>query len=178
MLPLLLLLFTRPHLLRFENLFSPRLLRPQEDQDCPRVLTTHGNRPLPETAPPRDTKIMPPRLAPTGIMFIWPAGLHHPGPFPVCLLRWGLAPCASCSSSSAPRAFYPMSSPPGLWKFIFCPQGSSTMMGWTSTDSHRLFPPSDCFTLVLCLRGFSTETFFPWPCLQYFLHPWASAILG
>jgi hypothetical protein len=100
-------------------------------------------------------------------------GLYHPSPSPRCLLRWGLAPCASCSWSSAPRAFYPVPSPPGLWKSIFCRRRPSIIMGWTSTGPRRSLLPPGCLVLLLYPQNLS-----PWPCLRCLGHSWASTMSG
>jgi hypothetical protein len=105
---------------------------------------------------------------PSGICYL-PLGLYHPGPSPGCLRRWGLPLCAFCFRSSAPRAFYPVPSTPGLRKSIFYPRRASTMMSWTCTDPRRPLHPPSCFTLVLCpQRRCPPELAFavldtPWP---------------
>jgi hypothetical protein len=44
-------------------------------------------------------------------------------------LHWGLAPLLLLFLEVCPWASNPMTSPPGLWKSIFCPHRASTMIG-------------------------------------------------
>jgi hypothetical protein len=88
---------------------------------------------------------------------------------PCVSCSWSSSPCVSCVWSSAPWAFYPVPSPPRLWKSIFCLHSASTMMGWTSIGPCGPFLPLDCLTLML----------FPQcPCLCCFGHLWTCTISG
>jgi hypothetical protein len=139
-----------------------RLLRPQVDGDCPRG-----------ASPPMGLgyfRGLNSRLVQTGIFYKSPGSLP-PRPFPRMPASGGLAPCASCSWSSAPRAFYPVPSPPRLWKSNFCSRRASPTMGLTSIDHRRPFPLRAAQLWCFDLRAWPQ-----WHCLRCIGHPWTSTI--
>jgi hypothetical protein len=86
---------------------------------------------------------MSPLLVPSEIFFLT-LELFHQHPSPLCFLRWCLAPCASCSWSSAP----------GLT--ILC-------------LAHQAFGNP-----LSALAGLPLDFHWsPWPCLRCFGHSWS-----
>jgi hypothetical protein len=103
-----------------------------------------------------DSILMPPRLVPTGIFHLPPWALL-PGPFPRMFASFGSGPCAYAPPS---EASYPVPSPPGLWKYIFCPRRASSIMGCNTTVLHRPFSCSNSSLWFFALRAFPQ-----WHCL-------------
>jgi hypothetical protein len=91
----------------------------------------------------------PPHLVPTGNFYLTPRFLQLK-PLTMMLTSLGPGALRFLFLELCLRAFYHVSSPPGLWKFIFFPRWAFTMMGWVSTGSRRPLLSPGCLTLGLC----------------------------
>jgi hypothetical protein len=163
LLSLILLLFLSLFLLLFlflglalteDSAISGRTSKPREDEYCPRGASpptmlgnfrglqpqeaTSGSTPTP--SPNRDISLIPRDFVTQAL----PQDGSGPLLFPFLQL---------CPSG------YHLPSPPGLWKPVSCPRGTS--------------PPPSCFTLLFYPHGSPTVALCTWHCLCSFVRPWA-----